>query len=319
MEHTTKMMQRSYSSCRGLLSRSPRRVVPTVARHIPAVATAHSQSRWNSSSSSSSSSSSASSAGPRSSSSNAPLAFAAGSVLSGGLCYYFLTQESARGGEKGPVEFNTQYGSPEDFKKAIEELRALLPGEDAVSTDVEDLEHHGFSENDYHPGECCERLKGARRERRMEREDGAEAHCAAVRAGSWPSVVVWPQSTEDVVKIMKTAVKYRMPVIPYSGATSLEGHFRAVSCTAAVSYHVSSAHSTCSLPRVGLVWTCPRWTRFLKLMVRVCTGTLLVCHQRSLPVGNSDVICQPGIRWMDLNDHLKGQGEYPHSSILHTD
>ena len=47
--------------------------------------------------------------------------------------------------------------------------------------------------------------------------------------GSWPSVVVWPQSTEDVVKIVKTAVKYKMPVIPYSGATSLEGHFRAVS------------------------------------------------------------------------------------------
>ena len=63
----------------------------------------------------------------------------------------------------------------------------------------------------------------------MEREDGAEAHCAAVRAGSWPSVVVWPQSTEDVVKIMKTAVKYRMPVIPYSGGTSLEGHTRGVS------------------------------------------------------------------------------------------
>ena len=49
------------------------------------------------------------------------------------------------------------------------------------------------------------------------------------RTGSYPSVVVYPSSTEDVVKIVKTAVKYRMPVIPYSGATSLEGHFRAVS------------------------------------------------------------------------------------------
>lgn len=46
--------------------------------------------------------------------------------------------------------------------------------------------------------------------------------------GSHPSVVVWPASTEDVVKVVKIAVKYRMPVIPYSGATSLEGHFRAV-------------------------------------------------------------------------------------------
>ena len=46
-------------------------------------------------------------------------------------------------------------------------------------------------------------------------------------------MVVYPKSTEDVVKIVKTAVKYRMPVIPYSGATSLEGHFRAVSSSCA--------------------------------------------------------------------------------------
>ncbi len=42
-------------------------------------------------------------------------------------------------------------------------------------------------------------------------------------------MVVWPASTADVVKVVQIAVKYRMPVIPYSGATSLEGHFRAVS------------------------------------------------------------------------------------------
>lgn len=61
------------------------------------------------------------------------------------------------------------------------------------------------------------------------REDTREdmevnADCLA----SSPSVVVYPSSTEDVVKIVKVAGKYKMPVIPYSGATSLEGHFRAV-------------------------------------------------------------------------------------------
>jgi D-lactate dehydrogenase (cytochrome) len=30
------------------------------------------------------------------------------------------------------------------------------------------------------------------------------------------------------VKVVKIATKYRMPVIPYSGATSLEGQFRGV-------------------------------------------------------------------------------------------
>ena len=45
------------------------------------------------------------------------------------------------------------------------------------------------------------------------------------------SVVVYPSSTEDVVKIVKIATKHRMPVTPYSGATSLEGHYRGVRCS----------------------------------------------------------------------------------------
>ena len=38
------------------------------------------------------------------------------------------------------------------------------------------------------------------------------------------SVVVYPNSTADVVKVMKIANKYRMPIVPYAGGTSLEGH-----------------------------------------------------------------------------------------------
>jgi len=43
------------------------------------------------------------------------------------------------------------------------------------------------------------------------------------------TVVVFSRSTEDVTKIVKIAIRYRMPVIPYSGATSLEGQTRGVS------------------------------------------------------------------------------------------
>jgi D-lactate dehydrogenase (cytochrome) len=50
-------------------------------------------------------------------------------------------------------------------------------------------------------------------------------------------VVVYPRSTEDVVKIVKIAIKYRMPVTAYSGATSLEGQFRGVSESTFVEYH----------------------------------------------------------------------------------
>jgi FAD/FMN-containing dehydrogenase len=46
---------------------------------------------------------------------------------------------------------------------------------------------------------------------------------------------VRPKSTEDVVKIVNIARKYRVPIVPYGGATSLEGHFSGVdamsSCT----------------------------------------------------------------------------------------
>lgn len=42
------------------------------------------------------------------------------------------------------------------------------------------------------------------------------------------SVVVYPESTEDVVEIVKIAVKYKIPITPYSGATALEGQYRGV-------------------------------------------------------------------------------------------
>ena len=37
---------------------------------------------------------------------------------------------------------------------------------------------------------------------------------------------MYPLSTEDVVKIVNVAKMYKMPIIPYSGGTSLEGHTR---------------------------------------------------------------------------------------------
>jgi hypothetical protein len=51
----------------------------------------------------------------------------------------------------------------------------------------------------------------------------------SISLASHHSVVVYPGSTEDVSKIVKIAGKYKMPVTPYSGGTSLEGNFRAVS------------------------------------------------------------------------------------------
>jgi D-lactate dehydrogenase (cytochrome) len=114
-----------------------------------------------------------------------------------------------------PTHSVPEYGTPEDFKNAIAELRAALP-EDMVTDDEEDLQQHGFSANDYHPG--VDRCLPCR----------ATVKLTSLTTGQLHSVVVFPRSTEDVVKVVKTATKYRMPIIPYSGGTSLEGHTRGV-------------------------------------------------------------------------------------------
>ena len=110
--------------------------------------------------------------------------------------------------------YDPLYGTAKDFLEAIKELKAGFPKPSAVSGDPEVLEPYGFSENDYHPG--TPRCHGCH---------------LALKLGCLTSshtVVVRPEPTEDVAKIVKIAVKYRMPVTPHSGGTSLEGNFKAV-------------------------------------------------------------------------------------------
>ncbi|CAA7271299.1 unnamed protein product [Cyclocybe aegerita] len=142
--------------------------------------------------------------------------------------------------------FSTQderpkFGTPGDFTAAILELRSYFNVRDGVSVDPHDLHSHGFSPNSHHPG---------------------VAH----------SVVVYPDSTEDVVEIVKIATKHRMPIIPYSGATSLEGHYR--------------GH-----PEGGI---CVDMTNM---------DCIIAIHE-----ADSDLVCQPGARWMEINETLKEKG-----------
>ncbi len=81
------------------------------------------------------------------------LAFALGSVVSGTLAYYVAASRSDTSNTN--TDFNTQYGSPDDFKKAIQELQeAFCDDEDAVSTDTDELERHGMANFAMHPGWC---------------------------------------------------------------------------------------------------------------------------------------------------------------------
>ena len=70
-------------------------------------------------------------------------------------------------------------------------------GEDAISTDEDDLHHHGYSE------------------------------FSTINIERLPTAVAYPQSTEEVSKIAKICHKYRVPMIPFSGGSSLEANFAA--------------------------------------------------------------------------------------------
>ncbi|KAJ7230194.1 FAD-linked oxidase-like protein [Mycena pura] len=101
-----------------------------------------------------------------------------------------------------------------------------------VSTDPDDLQIHGLSTHTYHTG---------------------VSH----------SVVVYPESTEDVVQIVKIAIKYKMPIT---------GQF-------------------IGRPGGGI---CVDMTSMNKI---------LEIHE-----ADADVVCQPGLGWMELNETLKERG-----------
>jgi D-lactate dehydrogenase (cytochrome) len=90
------------------------------------------------------------------------------------------------------------FTSPSQVSKAVEELQRLFPEEGRVLTEKDVVHTYGASENSYHPS-------------------------------SPHAVIVIPNSTQDVVNIVNIARKWRVPIVPYSGATSLEGHFSGVS------------------------------------------------------------------------------------------
>ncbi|KAI4521192.1 hypothetical protein K525DRAFT_201887 [Schizophyllum commune Loenen D] len=136
------------------------------------------------------------------------------------------------------------YGSPEDFQKAIHELRDAFG--DLVSTEPDVLLQHGMSPYQQEPG---------------------KPH----------AVVVSPRTTEEVVKVVKIATKYRMPVVPYGGATAIEGHF-----------HGASA--------------------FAGHPPGICVDLHLMDKVLAIHEADSDIVCQAGAKYLDVNNMLKERG-----------
>lgn len=83
--------------------------------------------------------------------------------------------------------------------QAIEEIRKAIgpDADDIISTDPDDLHAHGYSE------------------------------WSSTNPEGLPVAVAYPRSTEQVSTIARICYKYRVPIIPYSGGSSLEGNFSA--------------------------------------------------------------------------------------------
>ncbi|KAJ7184328.1 D-lactate dehydrogenase cytochrome oxidoreductase [Mycena filopes] len=142
-----------------------------------------------------------------------------------------------------PESENTapKYASPRELRIAIETLRHTFPEPGKVDTNPDTVKTAGSSENSYHP---------------------ASPH----------SVVVRPKSTEDVVKVVNIARRFKVPITAYSGATSLEGHFS-------------------GFPSGSICLDLSGMDQIIRINEE-----------------DSDLICQAGARWEDINDTLKAKG-----------
>ncbi|SCV03599.1 LAME_0H11716g1_1 [Lachancea meyersii CBS 8951] len=131
-----------------------------------------------------------------------------------------------------------QYGNHEDLVKCVQEISQIL-GENAVKNSDAELDHH--TDNGFNPSKPLPHQR--------------------------PKYVVYPTSTEEVSDVMKIVNKYSIPVVPYSGGTSLEGH----------------TYST----RPGIVLNTSKMNKILQVNV-----------------DDLDAVVQAGVGWQQLNEHL---------------
>ncbi|PKS09208.1 hypothetical protein jhhlp_003822, partial [Lomentospora prolificans] len=134
-----------------------------------------------------------------------------------------------------------RYANVRDMERALDEIRQALGHDDVISTDPEDLWAHGYSE------------------------------WSTTNPDGLPVAVAYPRSTEEVSVVARICYKYKVPIIPYSGGSSLEGNF--------------------SAPYGGI-------------SVDFAFMDKIVQFNRD----DMDVVVQPSIGWQDLNEQLAKKG-----------
>ncbi|KAJ1336041.1 D-lactate dehydrogenase (cytochrome) [Microdochium nivale] len=134
-------------------------------------------------------------------------------ILGFGLASPWTLAPSGRTGEisESPLKkklmlFDTKtptpvYATLDEMESALAEIkREIKRGgnpEDIISTDAEDLHRHGYSE------------------------------WSSSNPDTLPVAVAYPRSTAEVAVIARVCHNYRIPIIAYSGGSSLEGNFSA--------------------------------------------------------------------------------------------
>ncbi|THV69992.1 FAD-binding domain-containing protein [Aureobasidium pullulans] len=149
------------------------------------------------------------------------------------------------------------------MEKAIEEVRTKL-GEDSITTDDDELHRHGYSE------------------------------WSTINVDVLPIAVVYPKSTEEVSEIAKICYKRKIPIVPYSGGSSLEGNFSAP-CMRDRSKHMGRYEMNIGTD------TDHSYGGF-------CIDFAFMDKILALHDDDLDVVVQPAIGWMKLNEDISHSG-----------
>lgn len=147
--------------------------------------------------------------------------------------------KSVKTGGKGSTDYAVKGSLRKVPPQLIEELKGIC--QDNMTKDEDERYVHGKPQNSFH------------------------------KAVNIPDVVVYPRSEEEVSKIVKSCNMHKVPIVPYGGATSIEGH---------------------TLSPYG----------------GVCIDMTLMNHVKALHVEDMDVVVEPGIGWMELNEYLESYG-----------
>ncbi|KAG6437181.1 hypothetical protein SASPL_102092 [Salvia splendens] len=156
-------------------------------------------------------------------------------------------------------------------QELIEELSIIC--KENMTMDYDERYYHGKPQNSFHKAQNIPDVIVFPRFAPLFRDSsvfyGLFFTTLCLIAGLEETVCTWTE--EEVSKIVVSCNKHKVPIVPYGGATSIEGH-------------------TLS-PSGG-----------------VCIDMTQMKRIKSLNVKDMDVVVEPGIGWMDLNEYLEPYG-----------